>query len=163
VPHFRTERLPVRLAKGVGEACGRHRRAQFGGAGTVYEIGKAFEWHGEHNGQMVLCSVRPEGDQTRVSLQLGDGRILPRIRDVWLTALLIPVLVSLMLVGLLGASSMMLVFTVMAIACGLGISVLGGGAYLHDRIVLAKTQAALDTAFGAFNRTAALIQSARDV
>ncbi|MEM1094059.1 MAG: hypothetical protein AAGJ10_05610 [Bacteroidota bacterium] len=163
VPHFRTDLLPVQLDKNVEDAFVRQLRTQFGGIGTIYEIGNAFEWHGEYNGQMVLCSVRPEGNQTRVSLQLGDKRILPRTRDVWLTALLIPLLVSLMLVGVLGVSSMMLIFTLMTIACGFGIGVLGGGAYLHDRIALGKTQAALDTAFGEFNRAAALIQSARDV
>lgn len=163
VPHFRTELLPVRLTKEVEDAFIGHLRVQFGGAGTVYEIGKAFEWHGEHNGQMVLCSVRPEGNQTRVSLQLGDKRILPRTRDVWVMALLMPIIFAAMVIGLVGVSHLMLLSVILVVTCGLAVAVLGGGAYLHDRIALRKTRAALDTAFEEFNRTAALIQAARDV
>ncbi|GAB5519738.1 MAG: hypothetical protein RhofKO_19890 [Rhodothermales bacterium] len=158
VPHFRTELLPVRLTQEVGEAFIAQLRTQFGDIGTVYEIGQAFEWHGNHNGRMVLCSVRPEANQTRVSLQLGDYRILSKTRDVWLGSLLLPLLLLLMAFGIFGWTDKALISsTIIVVLYALSLGVLVGGSFLHDRLADRTTQAALRTAFEGFSRTTALI------
>jgi len=145
--HFRTALFPTTLTQATHDALLTQLRLQFGGPGAVYHIGRGFEWHSKHKGSLVVCSVRPEGDQVRVSLQVGSKRLLPESSELWFPFLAIPVVG--IVAGFIDLGMSFVTFMSIASAILLGVTFVA--LYVHDTITTGAAERSIRDAFNRFN------------
>ncbi|MEM1094061.1 MAG: hypothetical protein AAGJ10_05620 [Bacteroidota bacterium] len=145
--HFRTALFPTALTPAMGDALLNKLRRQFGRPGSVYHIGDGFEWHSTHKGSLVVCSVRPEGDQLRISLQVSSKRLLSESSELWFPLLAFPV------IGILGGfiDLGMSAVVFMSIASGILLGTLFVALYVHDTITTGAAERSIRDAFNGFN------------
>lgn len=156
--HFVTEVFPAAMRPATADALLTQLRLQFGGPGTVYHIGRGFEWHGHYKGRLILCTIRPEGEGTRISLQVGNKSLLPDSEEIGVL-----VLGTLVLGAVTAAVSFGLVTLISTLGVALLLALVVGALYAHDAIATRTAERTLRTAFANISTVVAVEPSDRHV